>query len=88
MVLTALDLAMADLPVDTMATAVLAHVEPLEDHCGVRVRWSNAGHPPPVLLLPDGTAEPMAAKPGSCSASSPASTAPTTRSRCRRGRPC
>jgi serine phosphatase RsbU (regulator of sigma subunit) len=32
------------------ATAILAHVE--RD----RLRWSNAGHPPPVLITPDGAA--------------------------------
>ncbi|WP_138759882.1 SpoIIE family protein phosphatase [Modestobacter altitudinis] len=56
-VLTALDDAMRDLAVDTLATAVLATVEqrPEDAERGVRLlRWSNAGHPPPMLLAPDG----------------------------------
>ena len=39
------------------STAVLATVEQsAEDaRCGVRVlRWSNAGHPPPMVINPDG----------------------------------
>ncbi|WP_166757867.1 SpoIIE family protein phosphatase, partial [Modestobacter marinus] len=45
---------------DTLVTAVLAKVEqtPAEAETGMRtLRWSNAGHPPPVLLHPDGRAE-------------------------------
>ncbi|WP_127504709.1 PP2C family protein-serine/threonine phosphatase [Actinoplanes solisilvae] len=38
------------------ATAVVAVVEPRADGAH-RLRWSNAGHPPPVLLHPDGTVE-------------------------------
>jgi serine phosphatase RsbU (regulator of sigma subunit) len=37
-----------------VATAVLAQVTATATH-GVVLTWSNAGHPPPVLLLPDGT---------------------------------
>jgi serine phosphatase RsbU (regulator of sigma subunit) len=57
-VLAALDRAMGDLAVGTLATAVLARVErcgeagaPQPQHL---LRWSNAGHPPPVLLGADG----------------------------------
>jgi serine phosphatase RsbU (regulator of sigma subunit) len=56
--LAALDRAMRDLDVNTLATAVLATVEPgPEPVCtGERVlRWSNAGHPPPLLIEVDGT---------------------------------
>jgi serine phosphatase RsbU (regulator of sigma subunit) len=59
-VLTALDEAMRDLAVDTLATAVLATIEqqPGEAARGLRLlRWSNAGHPPPLLLSPDGEVE-------------------------------
>ncbi|GAA4962152.1 SpoIIE family protein phosphatase [Kineococcus glutinatus] len=54
-VLTALDEALADLGSTTLATAVLARVEqaPEESAAGLRtLRWSNAGHPPPLLLQP------------------------------------
>jgi PAS domain S-box-containing protein len=56
-VLSALDRAMRDLEVDTLATTVLATVEqrPEDAERGVRLlRWSNAGHPPPLLISPDG----------------------------------
>jgi hypothetical protein len=53
-VLTTLDTAMVGLEVGLYATAVLARVE--EDGAGRTLRWSNAGHPPPVLIDPDGRA--------------------------------
>ena len=59
-VLSGLDRAMRDLAVPALATAVLAQVEQTESEArqGLRVlRWSNAGHPPPVLLHPDGHTE-------------------------------
>ncbi|WP_433129098.1 PP2C family protein-serine/threonine phosphatase [Micromonospora sp. CA-240977] len=37
----------------TMATAIVAFVEPTAAG-GHRLRWSNAGHPPPVVIHPDG----------------------------------
>jgi serine phosphatase RsbU (regulator of sigma subunit) len=57
-VLAALDRAMRDLEVGTLATAILATVERSGDDPagGGRVlRWSNAGHPPPLLIGDDGT---------------------------------
>ena len=57
-VLTRLDRAIAGLQVDTTATAVVARIEQnLEQReRGVsQVRWSNAGHPPPMVLNHDGT---------------------------------
>jgi serine phosphatase RsbU (regulator of sigma subunit) len=48
-VLAALNQAMTTLRVDVFATVVLAHIDP--DNTVV---WSNAGHPPPVLMGPDG----------------------------------
>jgi serine phosphatase RsbU (regulator of sigma subunit) len=59
-VLTALDAALHDLAVGSLVTAVLAKVEQPEEQAraGLRtLRWSNAGHPPPLLLTPDGAAE-------------------------------
>ena len=57
-VLTAVDTAIRDLRVDTLATALLAVVEqtPGQRASGVQtLRWSNAGHPPPLLVAPDGS---------------------------------
>jgi serine phosphatase RsbU (regulator of sigma subunit) len=65
-VLSALDRAMCDLQVDTLATAVLATVEqrPEDADRGIRLlRWSNAGHPPPMLLSPDGAVTVLAHEP-------------------------
>jgi serine phosphatase RsbU (regulator of sigma subunit) len=58
-VLRALDEAMADLDVTTVATAVLAHIEPPGRRTrpgSLLLRWSNAGHPPPLHIRADGTA--------------------------------
>ena len=59
-ILTALDEAMGHFSVGSLATAVLAQVEQTVIDKVLsrrRVRWSNAGHPPPLLVHPDGTAE-------------------------------
>jgi PAS domain S-box-containing protein len=56
--LTRLDAALAGLHLETLATAVLARVEQgqTDRARGVRrLRWSNAGHPPPLLRRPDGS---------------------------------
>jgi serine phosphatase RsbU (regulator of sigma subunit) len=50
-VLSALNEAMNGLSVDVFATVVLAQI----DEASYELRWSNAGHPPPVLLSADGT---------------------------------
>jgi serine phosphatase RsbU (regulator of sigma subunit) len=50
---------MDGLAVGVYATAVLADVRP-EDRT---LRWSNAGHPPPVLLDPDGHARLLQPRP-------------------------
>ena len=58
-VLTSVDEAIDGLQLATIATAVLAQLTPLSgDHGpdGGRLRWSNAGHPPPVLLDAEGRA--------------------------------
>jgi serine phosphatase RsbU (regulator of sigma subunit) len=57
-VLSRVEHAAAGLDVQTLATVVLARVERVPDVpvSGRRtLRWSNAGHLPPVLLLADGT---------------------------------
>jgi PAS domain S-box-containing protein len=61
-VLRRVDAAMTTLQVNTTATAVVARLEQTEDevHRGLtRVRWSNAGHPPPMVVDPDGTVLPL-----------------------------
>ncbi|MGY1844686.1 SpoIIE family protein phosphatase [Modestobacter sp. SYSU DS0875] len=57
-VLTAVDQAIEGLELATIATAVVAQlVAPERDGAaGLQVQWSNAGHPPPVLLEPSGRA--------------------------------
>jgi serine phosphatase RsbU (regulator of sigma subunit) len=62
-VLTELDAAVHGLQMGTMATAAIARVEqtPEEKAAGVtRLRWSNAGHPAPLLLHHDGRIEELA----------------------------
>ena len=51
-----LDRAMETLSIDTLATVVLGRVD--RDDDGVpTLRWTNAGHPAPLLLHPDGRVE-------------------------------
>ena len=56
-VLAGIDHAMNGLDVNVVATAVLAQIEPCDapEGCRLSLRWSNAGHPPPVLLSADGS---------------------------------
>jgi PAS domain S-box-containing protein len=56
-VLTGLDRALKGLDLDIMATAVVARLE--QDDADrrdgrTRLRWSNAGHPPPIVVDADG----------------------------------
>ncbi|WP_337062647.1 PP2C family protein-serine/threonine phosphatase, partial [Kineococcus sp. G2] len=65
-VLTSLDATMQGLAVDTTATALVARLEQVVDERArdvTRLRWSSAGHLPPVLLAPDGTVSALAAHP-------------------------
>jgi serine phosphatase RsbU (regulator of sigma subunit) len=63
-VLSGLDGAMHGLSADVSASAVLAQVDRVAGGSGGRrLRWSNAGHPPPVLLEPDGSARLLATEP-------------------------
>jgi serine phosphatase RsbU (regulator of sigma subunit) len=62
-VLAGLDRSMEGLGIDVFASAVLAVVAPAERGEGRAVRWSNAGHLPPVLVLPDGDARLLTSAP-------------------------
>ena len=56
-VLRGLDEAIADMHTDTLATAAVVRLEPsCGGDGGRRLRWANAGHPPPLVVGPDGTA--------------------------------
>ncbi|MFN8077535.1 MAG: SpoIIE family protein phosphatase [Kineosporiaceae bacterium] len=55
--LTRLDESIDALHLAATATAVVAHVHRCEDGERARVRWSNAGHPPPLLLRVTGGVE-------------------------------
>ncbi|MGY1681594.1 SpoIIE family protein phosphatase [Geodermatophilus sp. SYSU D01176] len=62
-VLTQLDRAVRGLGLDTMATALVARLE--QEDADLRadhtvLRWSSAGHPPPVLVQPDGRVQVLA----------------------------
>lgn len=62
-VLIRVDEVMDLLEVDTTATVVVARVEHSAEEQAAgraRLRWSNAGHPPPMLLRGDGTVEVLA----------------------------
>ncbi len=55
--LTGLDRALRALSVEAVATALVAQLGPAPDARGMRrMRWSSAGHHPPLLLTPDGEA--------------------------------
>jgi serine phosphatase RsbU (regulator of sigma subunit) len=55
-VLTALDAAFTNLGMHTLVTAVVATVDGRRADSGeVTLRWSNAGHPAPVLVCADGS---------------------------------
>jgi chemotaxis family two-component system sensor kinase Cph1 len=63
-VLHRLDRAMDGLQLQTLATVVVARLEQTAEESAqgvTRLRWSNAGHPPPVVLLPDGSTRVLSA---------------------------
>jgi PAS domain S-box-containing protein len=62
-VLVGVDRAMQILLMDTTATAIVARLEQTTDEKErgtTRVRWSNAGHPPPLVVNPDGSVAELA----------------------------
>ncbi len=61
-VLTQLDRTLGAITDSPVATVCLARVEPEGD--AWRLHWSSAGHPPPLLLSPDGQPEYLHADPG------------------------
>lgn len=61
--LARLDRAMRDFDVRTMTTAALVHIEAGDGSGRRRVRWSNAGHLPPMLVEADGTVRALVGPP-------------------------
>jgi PAS domain S-box-containing protein len=62
-VLADLDAAIQGLQMGTLATAAIVRVEQTADERAAgltRLRWSNAGHPPPLVARPDGRIEELA----------------------------
>ncbi len=65
-ILTRADRVMETLQTGTAATAVVARLEQTDDERSRRVtrlRWANAGHPPPMAIHPDGTVLPLVTVP-------------------------
>ena len=54
-VLRGLDEAMAHMHGETLATAAVACLESCGDGGWTRLRWASAGHPPPLVVAPDGS---------------------------------
>jgi serine phosphatase RsbU (regulator of sigma subunit) len=61
--LARVDRVLAGLHVGTLATALVARLEASDDAGARTLRWSSAGHLPPLLLRPDGTVRVLASPP-------------------------
>ncbi|HEX4863625.1 MAG TPA: PP2C family protein-serine/threonine phosphatase, partial [Acidimicrobiales bacterium] len=48
---------MSGLKIDTLATVILGRIEANQNAGVRRIRWSNAGHPPPLVVTKDGRVE-------------------------------
>ena len=62
-ILRRVDRVMETLQVNTDATVVVARLEQSMSEAAegvTRMRWSNAGHPPPMVINPDGSVRPLA----------------------------
>ena len=57
LVLDRMDRLVQGLGMADLATAIYARLEPRGDSGHMTVRWANAGHLPPILLLPNGKAQ-------------------------------
>jgi phosphoserine phosphatase RsbU/P len=62
-VLTRVDRVLTGLRIGTLATALVARLEPPGDAGQCTLRWSSAGHVPPLLLRTDATVELLDAAP-------------------------
>ena len=56
-ILTRVEKAMSGLKVDTFATVILGRIEANGIEGARQVRWSNAGHPPPLVVSSEGAVE-------------------------------
>jgi PAS domain S-box-containing protein len=62
MLLARLEALIEGLALNTLATAIVARVEQSDDSLpsqSALLRWSNAGHPPAMLVCPDGEVRPL-----------------------------
>lgn len=60
---TQLQAAMATLAMDALATLVVVQLPPPSSPCPNLLTWTNAAHPPPVVLHPDGRVSVLDARP-------------------------
>ena len=63
LILSELDRCLFGLGLATVASVLLAQLEPDPGRQSHTLHWCNAGHPPPVLLAPDGSARLLQSSP-------------------------